>query len=384
MTNAEETFNVVWAVIKRLILVVIGLYVLFRYGPYVIRGFRTAVVCVVAATILAYVLLPAVDRLCRRRVRGIGRRTQRLMATIVVFLAFFGLLAGAVTLSVPPVQYEAREFVEKFGGYKESAAKLLENAASAYARSVPEQIQRQIERIDYSRVAAMATDYVRRVLGIVTSSIGFVVELVLIPVLAFYFVFDYKTLTREIYGLFPRNRRREAIKIGRSVGHVLQSYIFGQLILCAIAGVLTGLFLTVLSVPYVVVLAVFAGVTRAIPVIGPVISGVPIVLVGLLNFSGPAVPLALLVFVTVMHFAESKFIMPLLIGERLHLHPAVVIVALLVGAEFFGLAGMFLAAPAAAVLRELLRHYYINPRCAARAANGKVKPEAPFIETRSA
>lgn len=384
MTDGEHTINVIWAVIKRLTVVIIGLYLLFRYGPYVLRGFRTAVVCVAAAAILSYVLLPAVDGLCRIRVRGIRRRTQRLVATILVFLAFAGVLAGAIALSVPPIQNEAREFVENFSHYKESAVGLVESAASAYARTVPEQVKRQIERIDYSQIAAKVTDYVRGALNVVTTSLGFMVELILIPVLAFYFVFDHRTLSREIYGLFPASRRREAIKIGRSVGHVLQSYIFGQLILCAIAGALTGLFLTAMGMPYVVVLAVLAGVTRAIPVIGPVVSGVPIVLVGLLNFDGLAAPLALLAFVIVMHFAESKFIMPLLIGERLNLHPAVVIIALLVGAEFFGLVGMFLAAPVAAVIRELLRHYYIVPRRSQQAARDRAAPETPFIETRSA
>lgn len=383
MTSTEQNITAAWNLIKRLALLAVGLYVLFRYGPFVLRGLRTAATCIIAAAILSYVMLPAVDRMCRWRVRGIGRRTQRLIATIVVFAVFGALLAGAVAISVPPIQKETREFVENFAGYKHAAGELLERAASAYARSVPEHIQRQIERVDYSRVATMATDYFRRVLGIVTSSIGFIVELVLIPVLAFYFVFDHKTLTREFYGLFPPSRRREAMRIGRGVGHVLQSYIFGQLILCAIAGVLTGAFLALLGIPYVVVLAIFSGVTRAIPVIGPVVSGVPIVLVGLLNSEGLAIPLALLVFITVMHFVESKFVMPLLIGERLHLHPAVVIVALLIGAEFFGLVGMFLAAPAAAVIRELLRYYYIRPRDVEKT-DGEPQQELAIVETRTA
>jgi len=91
------------------------------------------------------------------------------------------------------------------------------------------------------------------------------------------------------------------------------------------------------------------------------VSGVPIILVGLFYSNGIAVPLYLLTFVVVMHFAESKFIMPRLIGDRLSLHPAVVIIVLFIGAEFFGLLGMFLAAPVAAVIRDVLRFYYVRP-----------------------
>ncbi|MCL6630469.1 MAG: AI-2E family transporter, partial [Armatimonadetes bacterium] len=108
------------------------------------------------------------------------------------------------------------------------------------------------------------------------------------------------------------------------------------------------------------ILGVFSGLTRAIPVIGPIVSGLVIVLLGLAK--APVVGLYLLGFFAALHFVESKFIMPYLIGERMKLHPAVVIIVLLIGAEFFGIFGMFMAAPVAAILRVLIRHYLIKPK----------------------
>ncbi len=63
-----------------------------------------------------------------------------------------------------------------------------------------------------------------------------------------------------------------------------------------------------------------------------------------------------------LHFAESKLIMPKLIGHRMQLHPALIIIVLLVGAEFFGVLGMFLAAPVASIVRILIRYYVIKPK----------------------
>ncbi len=381
--NVEYTINLVWGVIRRLILVGVGLYVAFRYGPHVLAGLRTAAVCVLGAVLLTYILLPGVDLMCRKRWSKMKPRTQRLVATSIVFVVFLALIAGSIALAISPLQKEANVFVKSFNDYKVTFAEWAEKIGSIYARSVPESIQQRIESADYSRVASSVTAYARQGISVLTSSIAFIVELVLVPVLAFYFVFDHKQLTREIYGLAPRHRRREVIKIGHNVGHVLQSYIFGQLILCAIAGILTGVVLAALDVPYVLVLALFAAVTRAIPVIGPVVSGIPIVLVGVLNFDGPTIPIMLFVVVVVMHFAESKFIMPQLIGERLHLHPAVVIIVLLIGAEFFGLIGMFMAAPVAAVVRELVRSYYIRPE-RLRDRRDNDEDISGLIETRSA
>ena len=238
---------------------------------------------------------------------------------------------------------------------------LVKSAGEWYTKAVPEDLKKFIENQDTSKVTSILADRLKGFLDVTQSSLGYMLELVLIPVLAFYFVYDYRSLTREFYGFVPKKRRREAMRIGRDFGSILQSYVVGQVILCLIAGVVTGIVLWALGMPYVIVLALFAAITRAIPIIGPVVSGIPIVLVGLLS-SGYGMALWLLVFVIVMHFAESKFIMPKLIGDRLHLHPAVVIIVLLIGAEFFGLLGMFLAAPVAAILRELIRLYYIQPR----------------------
>lgn len=360
--RVRETVEIVWGVAKRLIVVIVGIYLIFRFGPYLFRVIRPALICVLIALVMTYALLPWVDWLCRKQWARVGKRPQRLIATVVVFVIFLGTLGVTIGLFVNPIRREVASFVENFEVYKVRIDEFAGRVGSWYARDAPDYLKKLIERMDYSKLTDWVTGYVQGVPRVATSSIGFLIELVLVPVLAFYFIWDGRNLTREFYGLVPSPRRREAVRIGNSVGGILESYIFGQLILCAIAAVLTGAFLAALGVPYVVVLALFAGITRAVPVIGPIVSGVPIVLVGLLKFDGLGVPLLLLAFVVVMHFAESKFIMPLLIGERLKLHPATVIIVLLIGAQLFGVIGMFLAAPVAAVVRELIRAYYIRPR----------------------
>jgi len=354
MNNANQTTGlVIWCQLKKLALLLAGAYLVYRL--------RMIIAAVVISVILSYVLLPAVEWLCSFSVKGIGRKPHRLIATIVVFLAFLGVVAVGVNLMVAPFAQEVNQFKDNLGLYSSKLGDFVESAGSWYANTVPSNVKDAIQRVDYTDLATWVTRKVQDTLAFVFSSVQIALELVLIPVLAFYFVLDYRSITREAYGWAAKSKQREFLRIGRRVGQILQSYTFGQLILCLIAGLLTGAFLSILNMPYVVVLALFAGVTRAIPIIGPVVSGVPIVLVGLVYSDSLAVPLYLLIFITVMHFVESKFIMPRLIGDRLSLHPAVVIVVLFIGAEFFGLLGMFLAAPVAAVMRDVLRFYYVRP-----------------------
>jgi predicted PurR-regulated permease PerM len=121
-------------------------------------------------------------------------------------------------------------------------------------------------------------------------------------------------------------------------------------------------------VKYALAMAVVAAITRVIPVVGPMLGGIPIVLLCALQGWDKAV--VVLIGFTIMHLVESKVIMPRIIGYRINLHPAVVIIVLLIGAEFFGMWGMFLAAPVAAVVKCLFYHFVVRPR-------RKVDPKPP-------
>jgi predicted PurR-regulated permease PerM len=358
--DAEATVNLVFESLWRYTKRVVFWTLLTIALVYCIGRVRSVIASVFVAVLLTYVLLPGVDWLCKKRVWFLKARTQRLLATVTIFVLFLAFVSVAVSLIITPFRQEITDFVANFGKYTDRLGQLAEKAWIWYAKSVPADIKEFLGKLDYSGLTDKVSSYLQRAARFTSTSLGVAIELILIPVLAFYFAFDYKSLAREFYGTVPVKRRREVLRMGRHIGDVLQNYIFGQLILCVIAGVLTGIFLSIVGLPYEVVLALFSGITRAIPIIGPVVSGIPIVLVGLLNM-GPAMAVYLLIFVVVMHFAESKFIMPHLLGDRLHLHPATVIIVLLIGAEFFGLIGMFVAVPVAAIAREIVRTYYIKP-----------------------
>lgn len=362
-SRAETPFNMVWGVIVRTALAIAVLYILWRV--------RSVLVTVLLAVMLAYVLVPAVDFLCRRRFLPLSKRGTRLIATILVFLVFFLVVGVGFRLLVNPFELEARKFMEKINDYTKTASHALDSAMTWYRTNVPKDLQDFLKIPDDWRdllktqekggATAAISDYAKALIGGTLAWTRRVIELILIPVLAFYFVLDSRRLKREFIALVPPWRVREALRVTREVNGILQNYVIGQLILCLIAGVVTGIVLHLAGVNYALVLAVFAGITRAIPIIGPVASGIPICILGALQ-GGVGTGLWLLVFVTIMHFAESKFIMPILIGDRLKLHPAVILIALLIGAELFGLLGMFLAAPIAAIARELLYLYVIRPR----------------------
>src|SRR5262249_41988136 len=157
-----------------------------------------------------------------------------------------------------------------------------------------------------------------------------IVEIVILPVLAFYFLIDGRKLKHEFVALLPRKRLPECVRMINEFNRIMRAFIVGQFILCLLAGLIVGGGLWLLGVKFPFILGVLAGITRAIPIIGPIIGGIPIILLALAT-KGPGVALAVLGFFTFMHFAESKFIMPMLIGDRMELHPVIILLVLLIG-----------------------------------------------------
>lgn len=358
-TKAESTLYVIWNLLIRIVLTVSLVWVVWEV--------RSVLITVILAVMLTYMLLPAVDFLCARRFLKVNMKSRRLISTIIVFIAFFFIVGVSVKLFVTPLWNETKNFAAQMETYYEEAEVKLSQASSWYNANVPEDLREFLGNQDFKSFGSGTANFIKRLMESTASWLMNIVELVLIPVLAFYFVLDSRSLKREFVGLIPPWRVRESLKILQNVGGILQSYVVGQLILCIIAGIATGIVLNMVGMKYALVLAVFAGVTRAIPVMGPVVSGVPICILGALQST--ALGVWLLVFITIMHFIESKFIMPVLIGDRMKLHPAMILIVLLIGAEFFGILGMFLAAPVAAIIRELVYFYIIIPRRGRRLAD---------------
>jgi predicted PurR-regulated permease PerM len=138
---------------------------------------------------------------------------------------------------------------------------------------------------------------------------------------------------------------------------VLDGYIRGQVIMCVIAWVAVTLGLWALGIPHAFTMGLIAGLTRAVPVIGPLLGGIPIVLLCLFTTNVQTTVIVLSGFIA-MHFLESKVLLPKIVGHEVDLHPVSVIVALLLGMEFFGFLGVFLAVPVAAVLKISLAEWH--------------------------
>jgi predicted PurR-regulated permease PerM len=305
------------------------------------------IVAITLAVILAYVLKPLADSISDHPFWGAGKfvlprwaATLFALVTTLVAITLVGvMIAHPLALQVTRLLTDLPRLVQ---------------VAMHYAAQMPEQWRNVLGQ----QASALAATLPERLTKGATAAVGllpYLVELLLVPVLAYYFVADAKNLRQECFTFLPRRAQPVTARLLGDFGKVLDGYVRGQLILCLIAAVVVTVGLTIARVDFAVALGLFAGLTRAIPIIGPVFGAVPIVIVvlGQLGVTAAAVATALF---AAMHVLESKLLMPKLIGDRVNLHPVTVIVALLVGKEWFGLLGMLVATPIAALVKVIILH----------------------------
>ena len=184
--------------------------------------------------------------------------------------------------------------------------------------------------------------------------IALLIELIFVPLVAFYFLTDASRIREQALFFVPKRHRHAVLQYSSEMDRILRRYMHSQVILCAVAWVVVTIALLLMGIPGALLLGIIAGVARAIPVIGPFVGGVPVLAAVLFNPQWAGAFWWVLIAFTALHFFESKFLMPRILGDKLGVHPVMVIISLLVGYEMLGLLGMFLAPPAVAMIRFIL------------------------------
>ncbi len=203
-------------------------------------------------------------------------------------------------------------------------------------------------------------------LGRVASWFGVVAGLALIPIYAFYFLLEKRSIERQWTDYLPVSDSRfkdELVWLLRNINDALIVFFRGQVLVALCDGVMYSVGFLIVGLPYALLLGLVATVLTIVPFLGAIVTCVSALLIAIIQFGDWTHPLlVLLVFVTVQTI-EGWIIQPKIIGDRVGLHPVSIIIALLVGATLLGgILGGLLAIPTTAVIRALLFRYVWRPR----------------------
>jgi predicted PurR-regulated permease PerM len=305
------------------------------------------------AALLAYLGDPLVDRL-----ESLG--LPRTLAVVVVFAGLLVVLAAVITLLVPVVgaQIEA-----------------LANAIPRYVAWIntvvfpwlEHRLGINVSALDLAALRDTLTAHIREagtaaanIVSYITYSgavlVGWLLNLMLVPMVAFYLLRDWDQLVQALRGLLPRNIEPTATGLVRESDAVLGGFLRGQLLVMICLGTIYSSGLWLVGVQFSLLIGLLAGLVSFVPYLGVIVGLVVASLAVLFQTQDLTQLIGVALVFTVGQALEGMVLTPWLVGDRIGIHPVAVIFAVLAGGQLFGFFGVLLALPAAAVLAVLVRH----------------------------
>lgn len=341
----------------RVIVVLVGLLV----GSWLLYQIRTVLLLLVLSIFFCYLIAPIVHLI--EQPVYIGRyevKMPRSIAIIVVYLLIGAAFFAVLQLVWPPLAQQVTELVKNLPGYSKSAqasvTKIFNDANSWMKHvKVPQQWQDAI----FTRASDMASSVAEWLAALIAGSFGYVQYLtwfVLLPVLSFFLLKDASSFEQNLLALLPNERmQKRAHWLLMDISGTLAAYIRAQITACLVIGAVMMIGLTLVGAPYPVVLGAIAGLLEFIPLVGPLLAA--LIIFGLTLTVSFKTALIVALFLAVLRILQDYVIYPRIVGRGIKMHPIMVILAILAGAEIGGLIGIFLSIPAVGLIMVFYNHY---------------------------
>jgi predicted PurR-regulated permease PerM len=362
--TAGATLREVTPWLRRLGQWLLALLALYAVG-WLLWSAAPALTPFVIGLVLAYLLMPIVDRL--------AEGMPRWLAILLVYIGGIGLLAVSIAFIIPPAIDQVQQLFASIPD-ADRLLKMWNDLVQEYRALVPDSVQQPIEQGIRSALQTAQTNLAGYLQGVgafvfnqvlnVLNTLTFLIGFLIIPIWLFYVLHDRAQAAALVDRLLPPRARPDFWNIWGIADDVFSDYIRGQLLLGLAVGTMVGLGLLGLrllgiKVPYILLLAIIAGITELIPIIGPIIGAIPGVLIGFFGGEGGVqAGVAVLILYIAVQQIENNFLVPRIIGESVGVHPAILTVILIAMGQVFGLLGIVLAAPLTAIARDLFVYVY--------------------------
>jgi predicted PurR-regulated permease PerM len=334
-------------------LIVLAWLALMVLVIWLLSHFTRTILIVTLAVVLAFAFTPLANLISRWTPRplAIGLAYVLGLAVIIGFGAYVSATAlsqvGTLITNLPGYTKEAQALQPQVEGLLTPFG-LQPGWLSDLAGQIVGQVQ--------SVAGSVASEIIPRLVEF----FGAIVDVVLMLILSIYFCSSGSRVARWLKTETPDATRPRARAFVAVINRVVGGYVRGVLILAALIGVLVGVGLAVLGVPYAVLLGVLAFFMEFIPVLGVFISGAAALIVTVLSYRDLIHPLLVLGYFVLVHIIEGDVIGPRIMGRAVGIHPATGLVALVAGTEVFGIWGALFAAPLAGLVQAIITAAWIE------------------------
>jgi predicted PurR-regulated permease PerM len=335
--------------------------------PIIVSPRVAVVISVLAVAALAYVLYAAPGILIVALggtalavvlsfpVRALSHVMPRGPAILVTFLGLLGMVALALGYLVPLLVQQMSRLIVRTPDIANSANRLLIDAIAFLDQrellpgSDPEEFGRELVTDLFDRAQNLTENLLRDLIVFIPQVFNFGIILFAVLFVAAYLLVDVRKVKAAYLRAAPKRYRQDARDLWEAFGVSLSRYLGGLLFVAVVQGVLAGVALWILDVPFALLLGVWVAITAIIPYLGAFLGAIPAVVLAF--FQSPTTGVLAVVAYVLIQQLEGNFLTPRIQGQAVHVHPILVLLAVIGGGQLAGLAGVIFAVPALAVLR---------------------------------
>jgi predicted PurR-regulated permease PerM len=311
---------------------------------WVLYTVRNTLVIAYISGLFAIGISPLVQMIERQRTIPIGTRIPRWMAILVIYAVIIGAIVAILAIVIPPLIDQAEEL------WRNLPKKLAQGQEFLMRVGIMRKPITLGEAVQQGGPAA-GGGAVSTIFATVRNVFGGVFGVITVVLLTFYMLVESREIFSFFIRLFPRKQRPRVAAISYTVTQKVSAWLGGQLLLSLIIGLTSAIGLWAMGVPYFYVLALISAVGELIPMVGPILSAIPAILVAATVSPGLAIGVA--IFFIIQQQLENTVLVPKIMGRQVGLSAVTVIIALGMGGALLGVVGAILSVPTAAIVQVL-------------------------------
>jgi predicted PurR-regulated permease PerM len=341
-----------WSIIGFLLIAALFFYVLYLI--------RIAIIPLIIAIAIAYLLAPIVTLL--------QRKMRRIFAVTITYFIFIGIIFTIFFFIIPVIIDQFRTFIVEFPTYMQNFtrvtndflqnSKIIHYIENLIGNEIIPEDTTAITQYFISRINLEGINIFQSATILGRSLLSIVLYLVVGPLLGVYILIHSEKIKTMFMKVIPRRHKNQTSVILDRINKVGGRYVRGQILVSIIVGVLCTIVLLILKVDFAILLGFIAGLLNIIPLLGPIIGAIPAALAAL-TISPLRAVLVILLFIAIQQI-DNYVISPNIMKYQVGVHPGIIIFSLMAGGALFGIWGLIIAVPTVAILQEILRYYLLE------------------------
>ncbi len=339
---------------------IIGLLLIIALLFYVIYQIRIAIIPLIIAAAIAYLLSPFVILL--------QKKMRKIFAVAITYVVFIGIIFTIFFFVIPIIIDQFKTFINELPSYIQNLTNfindflknsiLIKNAENLIGKEIIPEDTVSITQYFINRINLEEIDIFQGATTLGKSVLNIVLYFIIGPLLGIYLLIHADKIKTTFMSIVPKKFKKHTIVILDKINKVAGRYVRGQILVSVIVAILCTIALLVLKVDFAILLGFIAGILNIIPLLGPIIGAVPAALAAL--FISPVKALIVILLFIAIQQIDNYVISPNIMKYQVGVHPGIIILSLMVGGALLGIWGLIIAVPTVAALQEILRYFLLE------------------------